>query len=506
MALAKYFDKNALAASQVLQGYDKQAFEERLNKVTVEIAFDKEAVEKKESLATLDMLVRLLSRLYPSLKFTGLTKGTKNGANRFSKLALSINDRITLQDDGEADVTIVVGITSVVRENPIFYIGSSGWLSKLSVTLPVGSSDTNNPFAAGFAACLAAANVFRLVFNDQLINGHSDDDLCISLVDFTHRDMSETSGEALPDINLAETFLIGLGAIGNGSIWALSKLALNGKLYLIDPEKIDESNLQRYVLTTLNDVDRDKADLAMEQFSGIPDVHGHSGEWASFMAGRDNWKLPFALVAVDSAKDRIGVQATLPERLLNAWTQPTDLGVSRHLSFGEDPCLSCLYPARKTRQSESELIAGSLGLLHLERELIRPMVYNNSPISRELLTHISTAKSVPLEDLLPHEGKPIREFYHQVICGGMITVTEGNRHTDTPMAFQSAMAGILLASELVVTVLKLRTDPIATMTRLNLLKPLAGMYDDPLLRDSATNCLCNDHDFLVVYDEKYSSS
>jgi hypothetical protein len=502
MALAKYFDKNALAASQILAGYDRQSFEERLNNAHIEIAFDNQAVQTKEGTYLLDMIVRLASRLYPKVKFSPLQKSAESIVPGLSALVLSINDRIEINTEGKFFATIVVGNTPVNRNGMVFYTGSSGWLAKLSASSPMGSAGTSNPFGAGFAACLAMANIFRVVFHDQLINGTNDSDVCLSLIDFTHKDLADQSVMDIGHFAIPETFLIGLGAIGNGTIWALSKLEFDGELHLIDSETIDESNLQRYILATLNDVGRNKTDLAAEQFSRRHCIVSHEGDWASFLGDRQNWQLPLALVAVDSARDRISVQASLPAHIINAWTQPTDLGISRHPKFGELPCLSCIYPARKTRQSESELICGSFGLLELERD-IRPLIYNNAPMPQQLLMQIATAKAIPFGELKPFEGLPIREFYHKVICGGMITVTAGNRHTETPMAFQSAMAGILLASELVTEALKLRREPISTMTRIDLTRPLTHNYSDPLVKDSSTNCVCNDEDFVSRYNEKY---
>jgi hypothetical protein len=49
------------------------------------------------------------------------------------------------------------------------------------------------------------------------------------------------------------------------------------------------------------------------------------------------------LLAVDSAADRIAAQAALPRWIANAWTQPENIGVSRHSFLGEAPCVACLY-------------------------------------------------------------------------------------------------------------------------------------------------------------------
>jgi hypothetical protein len=61
MALANFFDKTALAASQILQGYDRTEFESKLNAITIEIAFDSKAISCGEGTYSLDLTTRLLS-------------------------------------------------------------------------------------------------------------------------------------------------------------------------------------------------------------------------------------------------------------------------------------------------------------------------------------------------------------------------------------------------------------------------------------------------------------
>ena len=71
------------------------------------------------------------------------------------------------------------------------------------------------------------------------------------------------------------------------------------------------------------------------------------------------------------------------------------------------------------------------------------------------------------------------------------------------MAFQSALAGILLASELVLHVSGLRIKNIETMTRINLLKPLSEYLNEPFAKNQNVACICSDNDFKMAYNAKY---
>ena len=74
MALADYFDRASQSAAQILQRYDASEFERRLAARPVVVAYDDAALANDEGRATLDMLVRLVARLYPRLVL-GVTDG-----------------------------------------------------------------------------------------------------------------------------------------------------------------------------------------------------------------------------------------------------------------------------------------------------------------------------------------------------------------------------------------------------------------------------------------------
>lgn len=500
MALANFFDKSALAASQILQGYDKKEFEQRLEAVAIEVAFDSNAVAHPEGRNTLDLLTRLLARLYPNVYFTELGETSSGHAEKLAELSKSINPAISL-DKSTPFATIVVGSTLIVRERLRFYVGSDNWTVFFSSRKPVGSGRSPYPFAAGAAACFAAANLFRAVFKDQLPNGALDDDFALSLVNFQTNQAPDAIIPCDKQVVLGELFLVGLGAIGNGTLWALSKIKLTESLiHIIDPEQVELSNLQRYVLATQEDVGFDKIRLcARYGTNGV--FQPFKGSWAEFVVTRNNWYLPLVALAVDSSADRIAVQSSLPSVIINAWTQPADLGVSRHYNFLEQPCVGCLYPPKTGLHSKSVVIARALGLPHKEME-IRELIYNGTPLDETWLNDIAAAKQISFDDLKKYIGMPVAIFYSKVLCGGLLTTTEQQRQVETPMAFQSALAGIILASEVFLYKSGQRDERMETMTRLDLLRTLTEYLNEPLQKTDQ-DCICKDPDFLEQYTVKY---
>lgn len=505
MALANFFDKSALAASQILTNYDRSDFERNLNESPVEVAYDHAAVSSAEGKATLEMTMNLLARLYPKVIITEIGMGESTHKKVLEAIALSINPLIDIYEEKPC-VTISVGNTAVERDTPVFYLGSDNWTVNFSDSNPVGSGLSENPFAAGAAACYGAANIFRHVFKDQLKNSQSDSFFSLSLLDYkTGQDTKNGDNGPIGQkvITLTETALVGLGAIGNGVVWALSKIPLlEGTLHLIDPEEIELSNLQRYVLAGQEHLGIHKTDLAMTKFatSGLTLVP-HQGDWASFLNNRNSWKMDIAIVAVDSAEHRINIQASLPRVIINGWTQSDDLGISRHFDFEGDACLACLYPPAPGIKPASVLISESLGLPHEEFD-IRQMVYNNDIVDEGWIKKIAEAKSFPEELLRPYVNAPIRDFYSKVICGG-IMLGEVHKQAETPMAFQSALAGILLAAELIIKNEHLRPEPIDNVTKLDLLHPVKEFLSEMVIKPHVTKCICQDEDFLSQYQTKY---
>src|SRR5690606_30784747 len=99
---------------------------------------------------------------------------------------------------------------------------------------------------------------------DQLSKADIDKEFAVSLFDYSLTKSKSIKNQ--PEINnthIGEVQLVGAGAIGNATVWALSNITnLRGTLEVIDQERIDLSNLQRYVLSTQADIKELKVDVA----------------------------------------------------------------------------------------------------------------------------------------------------------------------------------------------------------------------------------------------------
>lgn len=505
MARANFFDRAATAASQVLNGFDLASFEAVLGNHVVGVAFDGAAAMSTEGRAALDLTVRLAARLYPNLAILPLEASAADMAAMLCNLARSINPEIGLSKARDGITRcVVVGDTAAGLDAPCFYAGSQGWIAKLSMTEPVGSGASANPFGAGAAACLAAANVFRTVFADQLTDGGPDADLTLSTFDFGRTAHDPDFGP----VDVGETHLVGLGAVGNGAVWALARLpGMTGDLHLVDHEDADLSNLQRYVMTGQDGVDQPKVEIAAEALARTSlRVVPHRLPWDGYVQQRGDWRLDRVVVALDTAKDRLAVQGTLPRRILNAWTGPDDLGVSRHGFADGKACLACLYLPSGKVEDEDVRVARELGIPEAFMQ-VRILLATGAPVDGAFVATVAERLGVPFDALQPFVGQPLRTFYGRALCGGLVFRLTGGARGDratVPMAFQSALAGIMLAAELVKDAGGMAAAP-TVVTRLNLTRPLAQYLHDPRAPDRSGRCLCCDTDFVGTYRRKYAA-
>ena len=514
MALANFYDKAAVAASQVLQGIDYSSLAAALESHVVCLTFDDAATVSPEGKRSIELAVNLLARLYPRLSIVPKGSRAEAAVADLRAIAGAINPNIEIVPDIAATtVFLAVGNAEVEAGVPVVYIGSEGWVARVSTRGPVGSGDTLNPFGAGAAACFGAANIFRLIFASHLPGGEVDEAFSMSLLDYMPSAETPLNPPLVP-IDLGESYLIGLGAIGNGAVWALAKTHdLSGVLHLVDGETIELSNLQRYVLTAQADEHGSKVAVAAKQFAGT-NVHAqpHHQKWGDFLKDVPHWRFNRVAVAIDSDEDRRAVQAALPRWVVNSWTQPGDLGVSRHEFLGDDACLMCLYLPQGEGQHLDRIIAEAIGLPDAFME-IRNRLHLNLPTGRDLLERAAASMGVELEPLLRFESEPISSFYRQAICGGVVLRLGGtlggtakHQMAAVPLAFQSALAGIMLAAELVAHAGGLRIDPLPVTTKIDLLHPLGTYLSVPAKKAPSGKCICQDADYISVYRAKYGIS
>lgn len=496
MALADYHQRSAVAAAQILAGFDEEAFRHRLESETIELSFGTDA-RRREGRHALDLAVRLIARLYPVVSIRPRAKGDAL-ADELTSLARSINPLIDISSRPGTRVIAIGADVARYRRWTVF-VGSNGPDATLSTTDPQTVGDSDNPFGAGAAAGFAAANLFRACFlapSDVQL----DDRLVFSTADLLPRPTARA--DVAPRPIPIGTALIGVGAIGNGVIWGIARARLEGAINLVDPQTVELSNIQRYVLTERSDEGRPKVNIGRAAFAAVT-AEPHRIDWATFV-NQNGYDIPYAIVALDSAQDRRAVAASLPELALNAWTQPGDLGVSRH-DFLAGGCLACLYLPAGASRNEDEIVAAALGVSDRVRE-VRAFLHLATPLSSEFLGAVAKGLGVSFDDLQRFEGMTIQQLYVEGVCGGAVVSLANAKgapaNVHVPLAHQSALAGVLLAAQ-VVEELRRGPSPGSRATRLDVMRSVAPLPTQPLQKDGRGICFCQDPIYRNAYAAKY---
>ena len=495
MALADFYARNALAAAQVLAGFDEQRIRETLDHQRVGLCIGTDAARSSEGRALVDFLVRLIARLYPALVIRAET-GAQDSAQDAIDLARRINPAVDFASDPTVEIAIGTGL-SHAAEWPRIFAGSSDWNAFVGTTEPLTLGSSLNPFGPGAAACLASANLFRWVFFGE--ESYFDKNASFSVLD---GEPSRTEDSRLTG-PLGEMVLVGAGAIGNAAAWALSRVPMEGMLHIIDHQTIDLGNLQRYILAERSDEGGTKVDALARYFQSNVQAKPHALKFDSFVTAQ-GYAWPRVMLALDTARDRRAAQASLPQWIANAWTQPGDLGVSSH-DFLNGACVACLYLPDHAAENEDAIIASALGVPK-QLTQIRTLLHNGQGVPRELLDMISVARNIPIERLLPFEGRPVRNLYTEGFCGGAVIplgqLGTPRQEVHVPLAHQSALSGLLLAAAAVRQALGLNL-PGTQVTRVDVMHRLGSNLTQPAAKDHRGICICQDADYRDIYRSKY---
>lgn len=466
------------------------------------------------------LLVNLCARLYPRIRVVAPKSITEESRT----LALRINPACDFEA-GEGPTTAALAWCCGAGDSGTIVVAPVAW--EVLIDLPEARRiQATNMLASLAAGALGAAALFRQVFAEFLPKGRTAPEPGRFNV-LTHAPTSATLPDLPSDIPLGRLHLVGVGAVGQAAIYALTRVSATGTITVIDPEAIALSNLQRYVLSFDADEGVSKCSIVERELSGTRlEVVAVEAPWSIDLADASDAQVVCA--AVDSDGLRIALQAALPQKVYNAWTQPDDIGWSRHEQFGVEPCAACLYWPTRPRPSYHELVARALRqhelrvIAHLgsKAPVDVPLTPEQIPklagypipaeaaewSSRSLLEDVAAALGINEADVAAWKGRALQELYREGICAGALIrkqVSEVPVEMAVPLAHQSVLAGIMLATQVLVAARpELRVHrPEAAESRLDLLSPLPQMAVRP--RQRTPGCICGDADFVDHYRNKW---
>ena len=411
---------------------------------------------------------------------------------------------------GKAKMTLVIGDEKPAPGSEALYIGSAGWSSYLSTSRPCTWRPASpcNPLGAMMAGALAAGEVFKRLFADAVPEpiAHVEYDLA------THG-AAKRHPVLAPDVpavvDLRRMALVGCGAIGQAVCFALAPFPLSGHLTLIDHDKVDESNLQRYILASKNTVGWPKASLLeayLRQSSPILQCLPVQGTLEYFAACHGSAvEFDTIVVCVDNVPTRINVQGMLPRVVWNGWTDVSRhslrYGVSRHAISGRYACIGCYYHPEGPEPTAMDMNAALTGL---PRGEIRRLLDGNAVCTTALVRRVSEKSGIALDALRPSIGRPFRDLLHGE-CG-VFALGGGEGAATAPAPHQPLMAGIHIAAQLILSRCKAAPGSITRIESISSFDAMKIPRPGCLFKAAKdSRCFCTDRDYIDAYKAKWRS-
>lgn len=243
------------------------------------------------------------------------------------------------------------------------------------------------------------------------------------------------------DTVLADTYLAGAGAIGNGFLYALPQLRVRGKLTIVDPDTVSDGNLNRCVWFTEADIDDHKAtrlaEYAQRHLSGLELIPKVGTLQALGKEQSDFRWLRRLIVAVDSRRARRRLQTEVPGEVFDASTTGVaEIVLHHHVQPTDRACLSCIYNETANELARESHMAEALGveLADIKRHFV------SVDAARRIRTKYP---DVPADEL---EGKAFDSIF-KALCSEGRLLSADHRQVLAPFGFVSVLAGTYLAIE-----------------------------------------------------------
>jgi molybdopterin/thiamine biosynthesis adenylyltransferase len=317
------------------------------------------------------------------------------------------------------------------------------------------------PFGAYSAACLGVADIFKhlLVANYPAAMTHKIrflENKCLSLLDFSVDPMAAGSRAVdLPgSLNMGHVAVFGCGAGGTACLYTLASVPhLDGRLSLVEPNKLKRSNLNRYPMATYADVyaGRHKVDTAQEFLERVApqfDVTAYPVSYQVFMARGYGQSLSADTVivcTVDNVATRRAIQSDLRKcTILDCAVTGTIYAVLK-VYYGSGRCLGCKHPLRSDEFEQD--VASKWGLPLREVKELRA---RGGILEERHIQSLARAQRRPVSHFSQLLGREFNEAISTTQCGevalGYSLDVPGQVAT---LPFLTTLPGVIVAAEIV---------------------------------------------------------
>jgi hypothetical protein len=350
------------------------------------------------------------------------------------------------------DVGLVIGVPAgKVRPDSIF-IGSDGWEVSFSPRKPMAVGPRANPVGAYAAACIGIAELWKRllishqgIFKKAVLRPQTEP---LTFSTLTYLSCSGVNPELPPTIKLGRLSVIGVGAGGGAALFTLASLEdVRGHLNLVDPDEIERSNLNRYVMADVADADMRVAKVTL----GARLLAAKNVTIAAYPLAQEECKAlqpadyKRVLSAVHTREARRLIQWETPGVLWDAGaTQDGDFRIWRMI-MGQTECMFCKHPPG-AEDVEHQKAAQLAKLLKLEKGVCLRKIRNNEVFTEEEIDVIKRAiEDEALRFDLPRPSQRFGDWEAEQ-CGKLKLP---DLDDEVPIPFAPVLAGILIAGELI---------------------------------------------------------
>lgn len=270
------------------------------------------------------------------------------------------------------DYDAILNIGKKVRPDlPWTVINSNGWLVRISSGSQEISSvcSQDNPIATLAAASLGVSEVFKRLIKLKETRGRLLENLTFSLASYATNESDY--GPSLSSSIPIDMLLVGAGAIGNGIIYLLGLLPLNGRVLIVDSQKLQTENLGTCLLIDPSTIGKEKAFFAEQYLSKKLTAKGYPEDIHEFSKrlGKDVSYPKLIINGLDNIEARHAVQDFWPDVIIDGAIGDFMCQVSRH-PWGEDvACLRCLFQNKVELADEIATKATGLRIDRVKNEL-----------------------------------------------------------------------------------------------------------------------------------------
>lgn len=438
----------------------------------VSVSLGQEIANLPQAQLTFSFVINLLTRLHPIVQRLDIILPMKIVSSvvfprwhdailskHIKKMLKAIKSPVSystkIEKTNKPQVGLVIGKVSTAALQNIF-IGSEGWEVNISPDAPVNTGKLINPIGAFAAGAMGVGEVWK-----RLLLPHKNLFSKIPIIPinetlkfscFTYEsDFKNADNPPLKKItNLGDLTIVGLGAGGGATMYALASLPkLEGKLNIIEPDEVILPNLNRYIFADEEDgyKVRKKTDVISDLLNHHKnlDVIPYPDPFnvvAEKLAVEDYQQV---ISAVHSRAARRSVQFETPEVLWDAGaTEDGDFIVWR-IEFGHTECMLCKHPD-DIGDAEDKAAIQLRELLGFDKVYWNNKNRDNTTFSSDDIRSLSQVReSKNLEFDLPEKGERFSDWYKNQ-CGRLL-LSEIDQ--EVPIPFAPVMAGILMAGEVI---------------------------------------------------------